>query len=172
MTGDTNRTGRGSNGRFLRTIEQIERDAQAARLKARGRSYREVAEEFGCTPLTAIRMVARAREQAGKADRDEYLRLELIKLDAAEQVVLEVLAANHLTVSQGKVVRLDGKPLPDDGPMLAAVDRWLKVQDQRAKLLGLYAPNRATVTVVTEDAVDAEIARLEAELAERAATSR
>jgi biotin operon repressor len=48
-----------------------------------------------------------------------------------------------------------------------AVDRCLAILAQRSRLLGLDAPARSTVTVLTEDVVDAEIKRLEAELAER-----
>lgn len=164
----TAENGRGANGQFVRTIEQIERDAQAARYKALGWSYSRLATHYKCTPLTAIRMVRRAREQAGKGDRDEALRLELVKLDAAEQVVLAVLAAKHVVVSNGRLVRLDGEPLPDDAPLLAAVDRWLRICERRAKLLGLDAPTKSQVTVFTEDMADRAIAELEAEMAARA----
>lgn len=46
-----------------------------------------------------------------------------------------------------------------------AADRVLRTMHHRAKLLGLYAPTQETVTVITEDAVDAEIRRLTEKLA-------
>jgi hypothetical protein len=41
----------------------------------------------------------------------------------------------------------DGAPLLDDAPVLAAVDRLLKVQERRAKLLGLDVPVKRQVEV-------------------------
>jgi hypothetical protein len=49
-------------------------------------------------------------------------------------------------------------------PVLQAIDRLLKIQERRARLLGLDAPTQHRVNVLSEDAIDAEIARLEAEL--------
>ena len=49
--------------------------------------------------------------------------------------------------------------------MLNAVDRLVRIDEEEAKLLGLYAPAKSRVEVVTEDVVDAELARLTAELA-------
>ncbi len=43
-----------------------------------------------------------------------------------------------------------------------AIDRWLKIFAERAKILGLYAPERHRVVTVTE--LDEQIAALEAEL--------
>ncbi|GAA2395473.1 hypothetical protein GCM10010404_61300 [Nonomuraea africana] len=66
-----------------------------------------------------------------------------------------------MTVSQGRVVRLGqpfidddgnaavddgrGEPLEDDAPVLAAIDRMLKIQERRAKLLGLDIPVKQLV---------------------------
>lgn len=54
------------------------------------------------------------------------------------------------------------KALLGDGP---SVDRVLKIMERRARILGLDAPTRHRVEVITEDAVDAEIRRLQGELA-------
>jgi hypothetical protein len=90
--------------------------------------------------------------------------------------VLEVLARNHITVSNGRVITLpdsDGKdvPLADDGPILAAVGRLLdigrsrlQIMERRAKYCGLDAP--AKVSVITDEALDNELARAAAELAQ------
>ena len=54
-------------------------------------------------------------------------------------------------------------PLDDKRFNLEVLDRILKVKDQRAKLLGTYAPTR--VESITIDSVEAEIERLQKELA-------
>jgi hypothetical protein len=45
-----------------------------------------------------------------------------------------------------------------------AIDRVLKISDQRARLLGLNRPVRQEITVISEDAVDNAIRALEAEI--------
>ena len=61
----------------------------------------------------------------------------------------------------------DRRELLDDGPVLQAVDRLLKIADRRAKLLGLDAPKRVEVSDGTPD-LDAAVRELEAELTRRA----
>ena len=46
-----------------------------------------------------------------------------------------------------------------------AIDRLIKIMDRRARLLGLDAPTRTRVEVITEDVIDAAIRDLEAKLA-------
>jgi len=74
---------------------------------------------------------------------NEYRTLEMEKLDLAERVCHDILATKHYVFQGGELVRGDpdstGKPKPmiDDAPLLAAVDRLLKIQHRRAKLLDL-----------------------------------
>jgi hypothetical protein len=89
--------------------------------------------------------------------------LELARLDALQGRTWAVMEREHVTVSHGKIIRgEDGKPLRDDGPLLAAVDRLLKIAERRARLLGLDAPTRTEL--ITLDQVDAEIKRLTEEM--------
>jgi len=61
-----------------------------------------------------------------------------------------VLERNHFTVTQGgQVVYHGGEALVDDAPVLAAIDRLLKIDEQRrrvderrSKLLGLDMPTK------------------------------
>ena len=160
-------TARDGSGHFVRTIEGAERDAECARLKAQGWTYTRLAERYKVNKRACIEMVHRAFEAAGRDDRNLALAMERVKLDAMETAVLDVLARSHITVSNGRVVSINGEPILDDAPVLQAVAQWLKISERRSKLLGLDAPARQTVTVVTESVVDAEILRLEAELAAR-----
>lgn len=97
---------------------------------------------------------------------DEWRAMELGRLDASlerlkglEDAARRVLQREHITVNNGRIIVLDGSPLPDDGPVLAAIDRLIKVEDarqrnseSRRKLLGLDAPAKfdAQVTEVTQ----------------------
>lgn len=79
---------------------------------------------------------------------------------------MEVLEREHVTVSNGRVVSLDdGTPLPDDGPVLQAIDRLLRIQERRARLLGLDAPVKRDLTLTDERT--ARIEALAEELAEQ-----
>lgn len=162
------------------------RDAEALGLRARGWTYQRVANEMGWTTEGAARKaVERALASSVRETTDEAKALLLADLNAAKQAVWVVLEANHVTVSNGRVVgrfsgfakdpdtgetvRDDsGKPIPlyaeieDDAPVLAAVDRLVKIDQEIAKIYGAYAPTRHEH--LNLDAIDAEIARLEAEL--------
>ena len=81
---------------------------------------------------------------------------------------MDVLESPHVVIQQGRVVmvqRPDGTkvPLPDDQPKLDAAAAILKIQERRARLIGLDAPVRHRVQVVPQDAVEAAIADLKRE---------
>jgi hypothetical protein len=60
----------------------------------------------------------------------------------------------------------DGEPVLDDAPVLAAIDRLLRIQERRARLLGLDAPTRSRIEVVDDDVARMLVEQLEAEFAE------
>ena len=170
MTSDAgdNHRGRAGRGRFTKRPATAERDGQAARLRADGCTYQQIADQLGFSHRDlARRSVARALAATVREPADELRHLELIRLDALWVEATKVMTAEHLTVSHGKVVEVDGVPLKDDGPVLSAIDRLLKIMERRAKLVGLDAP--AKVEVMSLDAIDREIEKLSAELGRTAA---
>jgi hypothetical protein len=178
-------------GKFIRTPASIKRDADAAALRGKGWTFQRIANELGyASKGKAYEGVQRALAEIPREAVEELRQMELERLDRLYQAAAEVLEREHLAISHGKVVRrrvdvqrdedgieiLDGEgnPIPlyqdvmDDGPVLQAIDRMLKIQERRAKLLGLDAP--AKLEVFTIDAIDAEIKKLQAELDESAVT--
>jgi len=143
---------RGGNGAYIRTLSDAQRDAEAARLRARGLTYQQIADELGWTSRgDAHHAVQRALEATVKEAADEVRAIELDRLDTLYRAALAVLEAEHFTVSNGRVVSLDGSgPLPDTGPVLAAIDRLLKIQERRSKLLGLDAPSKAAISITPD----------------------
>src|SRR5690606_7690573 len=73
----------------------------------------------------------------------------------------------------GKLIRIEDEntgeevPLLDDGPILAAADRLLKISERRSKMLGLDKPVQAEVTHKAE-AVDSELLDVLKKVQERA----
>ena len=160
-----------AGGKFVRSIETAKRDAEAARLRSRGRTYSQIAEELGyCDKGAAHHAVARVFDGFRVEARDLLIKIELDKLDMMTRAVIDVLEAKHYLVSDGRIVYIGAKDDPDhrelldDAPVLQAVDRLLKISDRRAKLLGLDAPKRVEVSDTTPD-LDAAVRDLAAELA-------
>ena len=148
-----------------------ERRTQALKLKVAGHTFEHIAETLGYASRGAaytdiIRALAQRKKDVDDA-LPQYIALELERLDTLEQEVWAVLNRPHQVVSQGRIVRdADGEPLADDGPILDAVDRLLKIQARRARLLGHDAPVKVQQEVtVIDGGVDAEIARLLAGMA-------
>jgi DNA-binding CsgD family transcriptional regulator len=161
MAEATTSTLRGTHGQFTRTPDTVARDAEAARLRSKGLSYRAIATELDVDVATAHAAVKRAlaeiiTEPAEEALAFELARLdaELVRLDDLYRKVEEVLAREHVTVSQGKVVTMDGgETVPDDDWILKAVDRLVKIDESRRRngesrrrLLGLDQPAKTQLS--------------------------
>lgn len=136
----------GPNGDFIATVETAERDAEAARLRSRGLSYRAIAAQQGVDVHTAHDRVHRALAAIRAEGAAEARTLELERLDLAQAAVMQALEAKHFTVNQGRVIYLGEDPMPDYGPVLAAVDRLVKISESRRKLLGLDAEQKVSVS--------------------------
>lgn len=178
MTADSTQSDRsqkrGRNGRFMTAIETAQRDAEAARLRARGLTLRQIADQMGwADPSSAADAVSRAYAAVRREAGDEALKLALDKLDFMYATALKVLETRHYTVSDGRLVYLKegSPPLDDDAPVLHALDRLLRIEDRRAKLLGTDAPVKSRVEVTNIDSVDDDIRRLVAELGARSTGS-
>lgn len=156
------------------SVAIAKRRADAVAMRMTGASFQTIADALGYNSRgAACQDVTRALE-ANIAEQtravEVYREEELQRLDLLMAEAWRVLRRQHVTVSHGRVIRDEDtdEPLLDDGPVLAAIDRVLKIQERRAKFLGLDAPTR--IEAITVDALDAEIAKLSAEL-ESEATS-
>jgi hypothetical protein len=160
--------------------EKAEKAAIVFQLKLDGHSFRAIeaitAAPNGPTdgvriPWTTARDLLReelARRVDPKIDQYRALHLErlegeLVRLNELEERAKLVLDRHHITVNNGRVIAVDGEPLQDDGPVLAAIDRLIKIEDARRKnnesqrkLLGLDAPTKvdAQVTEVTQQDIE------------------
>lgn len=126
------------------------RRARVVELRTQGLAFREIAAEMGLGLATVWRHYEYAMREipaqfvAVAAQQEAARRAEqLQRIDMEREVVLGILEADHVTVSNGKI--MDG--VVDHGPNLAAVDRLHKLDDQEAKLLGLYAEQKLKADV-------------------------
>ena len=156
---------RDRKGQFVQALGHAERDRNAVQLRSRGQTYQQISDELGYGHSSnARRAVKKALEGIIVEGRDEAIKLQLDELDMMQRAVFEVLEAKHYVVSEGRIVYRGDQELLDDSPVLAAVDRLLKISDRRARLLGLDAPKRIEVGDGTPD-LDAAVRDLAAELA-------
>jgi hypothetical protein len=150
-----------------RTIATRENDGRALEYRRRGLSYEQIAVQMGWRSVSsAYGAVQRALADGAREAAEEVRAIEAARLDDLTRVLTRIMATRHYVVSvgSGRIVRHPdtGEPLVDDGPVMHAVAGLLRISERRAKLLGLDAPTRHEV--ITLGHIDAEIARLEAEL--------
>lgn len=124
-------------------IERRERDAQCVNLRRAGLGWDAIAKQLGYTSA------ARAYEQfmsfMKEYPREDAVAARELEADRYDQLQRAIWA----------------KCLKGD---TWAIDRALKLMDQRARLLGLNMPVRAQIEVITESTVDTAIAALTAQL--------
>lgn len=157
-------------------LSRAERAAIAARraklveFRRRKVPYGQIYEELGYSSVQAARKdFTRALEESIAAQHtsvEVYREEQLEELDYLAEEAHKILRARHYVVTQsGRIVEdpETGEPLHDDGPVLAAIDRLVKILDRVAKLRGLDAPQK--LEVMTIDAIEAAIADLNAQLA-------
>jgi hypothetical protein len=160
-----------------RSAAQMEKDAQAYDLFRRGLSYRQIAAQMDLrSPSTAFDAVRRAARDnaADPLEQAEARQAFYDRLQDYRRAAQRVLTARHYVVSaqSGKIaLGPDGTPLLDDDPVLRALDRLVKIDDMELRLRDLYPAAKSRVEVITEDVVDAECAKLVAEIAEREAAA-
>jgi hypothetical protein len=161
---------RGGNGKFTARLDTAERDAEAARMRAQSKTYQEIADALGYADKGAAYYgVDRALKAVVREPAENLRKLQRARLDEMRVVARKVMLSTHYAHSAGRLILSptgeDGapKPLVDDMPKLAAVDRLLRIEEREAKLEGTDAPTK--FENLSAEAVLAEIARVEAEIA-------
>lgn len=131
-----------------RRPETAERMAEIVRLRRARVPQSAIAEQLGISQQRVSQLYQRALREIPAGNVAEYRAEELDLIDAATRGLLRL--AHDPVVSPR-----------------TRVEAWSVLRgwaERRAKLLGLDAPQQARVSVITEDMVDAEIARLTAEI--------
>ncbi|MDX3643243.1 hypothetical protein, partial [Streptomyces sp. MB09-02B] len=138
-------------GGFERSMETVRRDAAAADLRAQRLTYREIGERLGMNHGDAWRAVQRAKADVARPAVTKLIQTESEALDDLYVMALEVIEANHVVVSHGKVVTMrdpdtgEETPLTDNGPKLQAIQAALRIRESYRKLHGLDAEQKVSV---------------------------
>jgi hypothetical protein len=139
------------------------RRSRAVELKNKGLSWQQVAEQMvpeypeyldgegGVSAAFACVDVTRALKEANKElsmGLEEYREAARMRLDGLRRQVFAVLARPHYVLHQGQfVIDEDGNKVRDDGPVLAAVDRLLRIEERQAKIDGTDASEKLTIAL-------------------------
>lgn len=125
--------------RFARNPATVQNDARAAELRSQGWTYQQIADELGYSTKTgAIDAVRRAVREVIQGPAEKLVTLHLERLETLYEAALEVLEADHVVVSHGKIMKDDdGNPLKDTGPKLAAIREARATLDSFWTLTGM-----------------------------------
>jgi hypothetical protein len=165
------RTGK---GRFTKTLEGAERDAEACRLYTyEGRTYQQVSDILGYGgKQNAHRAIQRMLLDTIQQPADELRAREVLRAEEIYLMARDIARDDHYAHSGGKLVYgppdSGGQPLLDPAPRLSAMDRMLKAMERLAKLKGLDSATKVhnlTLEEIQKMIADeeAELARMEAE---------
>jgi hypothetical protein len=138
---------RDGRGRYFSTVEDAERDREAARLYRDVRNYQIVADQLGYADRGgAWRAVDRCKKAVQREGGEGVIADEAALLDELYAHAVDVLERDHVTVSQGRIMKdVDGTPLLDDGPKLAAIRELRAIRESYRKLYGIDQPSRVSV---------------------------
>jgi len=169
-------------------VDSAARDMRAAELHGQGWTHERIAAElhFGSRGRVS-EAIDRAFAQIVTPGAKRAKRLDLERIDRLIEKNWEVLERQHVAVSNGRVVRrfvdverdddgierldADGKEIPvfedvlDDAPIAVHSVVIARLMERRAKMYAYDEPAHSRVEIITSDAVEANIALLESQLA-------
>lgn len=125
-TGNPNQNFRSGNGRYTRNPDTAVRDARACELRAQGWTQQRIADELGINRSSVQEAIRRGMRDVMQGPAEQLLAVHMERLETLYAAALEVMEADHVVVSHGKVITMpdeDGveQPLKDHAPKLAAI---------------------------------------------------
>lgn len=136
---------------------------EAVTLAAGGVTYEEVARRLGWNSAQAAHKAVKAAlaERLKRQDLavDELRAKHTALLDEALREARRIMHETHRAHSGGRLVYDDAdQPMIDNGPVLAAVDRIVKISESQRKLWGIDAPARTESKVEVDGTVSYQVA--------------
>jgi hypothetical protein len=138
-----------------RTPELIEanaeRDAKLVKLRREGATFQEIGDKLGFSRQYAHRRYWELIKEHPAAEVHEYRAEALDRLDWLRREAVEILRAEHVVVSQGRVMyetQDDGTKtrLLDSAPKIQALRELRQIEELQANLVGSKAPVKTDVS--------------------------
>jgi hypothetical protein len=129
-------------------VEVAELTARILDAKNHGLTFLQIAAREGISNGYTYKLYLAGLHDIPRESADELREKQLTRIHAQREVLQQIVDRAHVTVNQGRVISTDdGELVIDDGPVMAAVDRLIKLDDQEARLLGLNAPVKTQTDV-------------------------
>lgn len=127
-----------------------ERDAAIVRMRREGGTFQEIGDKLGFSRQYAHRRYWELIKEHPAAEVHEYRAEALDRLDWLRREAVEILRAEHLVVSQGRVMyetKPDGTKvrLLDSAPKIQALRELRQIEELQANLVGSKAPVKTDV---------------------------
>lgn len=154
---------RNGNRTFRTTPNQAARDTWAADRWADGWLLKDIAAGLEVSISAAHEAIERAMTASREAKVEAGARARAVqraRLERAHEAAMAVLEAEHITVSNGRVVTLDGVPVADYDPILRTIDRVVRISESLRRLDGLDQPVKVDTTVTQVTQQDTELQEL------------
>lgn len=157
---------RDGKGKWRKGIESYERDAEACRMYVAGKTYQQIADELGYGGRSnAQRAVQKILMETVRQPADEVRALLRARNEEIYMMAREIIQKEQYAHSHGEIIyNPDGTPMVEQEVKLKAMDRMQRALSELAKLCGAHAAVK--FENLSLEAVQAEIARLEAEARE------
>lgn len=147
-----------------RALDAAQFSAEVVQRKKAGLTFKEIGDELDRAPSYIHRVFWKAIRAIPEPAVAEYRAEQLARIAMEREVLLDIVGTSHATVSNGHIVseitgrwplKTDdgedhplagqptyGDPLTDPGPVMQAVDRLIKLDDQEMKVLGGYPASK------------------------------
>lgn len=152
--------GRPPGRQLARELRASVVEDEALRMAADGMSVREVAAAQGVAVSTAHGRLKRGMDRLPRGNAALWRDLLDAEIAAVKEEAWRLVESRPRVVSAGRVVDVE-----DTVAVNGALNTILKALERQAKLRGVDAPSRQTVTVVDNRVVEEAIAEMEARLA-------
>lgn len=129
----------------LTNVDLAEQQRTCYELRLRHHTIREIAAITGLSVGTVHKRITDEIETTVSPYREQYRVLERERLEGISRRLLDMMSKPHYVMHEGRVLTIDEERVEDVGVTLACVDRFLKVQDRRARLEGLDAPVKVDI---------------------------
>jgi hypothetical protein len=150
----------GERPRF-NTAEIAEQQKSCYELRLRHHTIREIAAITGLAVGTVHKRITDEIEMTVSPYREQYRILERERLEGISRRLLDMMSKPHYLLKDGEVLTIKGEPVEDIAVTLACTDRFMKVQERRARLEGLDAPIKVEATQLEAPVPDEVLALME-----------
>jgi hypothetical protein len=150
----------GSPPRF-NTAEVAEQQKNCYELRLRHHTLREISMMTGLSVGTVYNRINDEIDRVVSPYREQYRVMERERLEGISRRLLDMMSKPHYLIKDGEVLTIDVERVEDVAVTLACVDRFMKVQDRRARLEGLDAPIKVEATQTEAPVPDEVLALIE-----------